>query len=361
MSLLSEYLNGEGYPVTAANDGAGRISEALAGRSRPILRRPLPELAHGAYRGVRTHVSGALTMCREQRRAQYSSDGGELSSARVHPTLNRESHMRWCSHFIDLIAVMGLALCASGCNGSSSSSSSSSSSATTNASAAGIWTGTDSASGLTLSGIVNAAGLADFIRSDGVQYVGTVQISGTALAVTLNGYTQFGDEFSDGSTYGVGTLNATVSTGSSISGTLTFTTSDDTATSSTWSLTFDSLYDTASSLSTISGNYSDSSTGDPLNGATVSITSGGVITAQSSANGCVLNGRMSTNNTSYDVYEVSYSYESCTGTDATLNGIEFTGLAILNSNVSPVQIVIGVTGQNASGTNFGLVSGLTAT
>ena len=266
--------------------------------------------------------------------------------------------MRRCSHFIDVIAVIGMALCASGCGGSSSTSTSST---TANASAAGIWTGTDSASGLTLTGIVNAAGLADFIRSDGVQYVGTVQISGTALAVALNGYTQFGAEFPDGSTYGVGTLNANVSTGSSISGTLTFTTSDNTSTSSTWSLTFDSLYDTASSLSTIGGNYSDSSTGDPSSGATVSITSGGVITAQSSANGCVLSGNMSTNNTSYDVYEVSYSYESCTGTDATLNGIEFTGLAILNSNVSPMQIVIGVTGQSSGGTNFGVVSGLTAT
>jgi len=265
--------------------------------------------------------------------------------------------MHRCSHFSGFSAVMALALCVSGCGGSSSSSSSST---TTNASAAGIWTGTDSASGLALSGIVNAAGLADFIRSDGVQYVGAVQVSGTALAVTLDGYTQFGAEFSDGSTYGVGTLNATVSTGGSISGTLTFTTSDNTATSSTWSLTFDSLYDTASSLSAISGNYSDSSTGDPSSGATVSITSGGVMTAQNSADSCVLNGQVSANNTSYDVYEISYSYESCTGADAVLNGVQFTGLAILNSNVSPVQIVIGGTGQSSAGTHYGIVSGLTA-
>ena len=108
--------------------------------------------------------------------------------------------MHRCSPFSGFSAVMALALCVSGCGGSSSSSSSST---TTNASAAGIWTGTDSASGLALSGIVNAAGLADFIRSDGVQYVGAVQVSGTALAVTLDDYTQFGGEFSNGSTYGV--------------------------------------------------------------------------------------------------------------------------------------------------------------
>jgi hypothetical protein len=68
---------------------------------------------------------------------------------------------------------------------------------------------------------------------------------------------------------------------------------------------------------------------------------------------------VSTNNTSYDVYEVSYTYESCTGTDAALNGVQFTGLAILNTGVSPAQLLIGVTGQNSGGTNYGLISGLT--
>jgi hypothetical protein len=43
-----------------------------------------------------------------------------------------------------------------------------------------------------------------------------------------------------------------------------------------------------------------------------------------------------------------------------LNSIEFTGLATVNSNVSPIQIVIGVSGQSSGGTHYGLVSGLTA-
>jgi hypothetical protein len=261
-------------------------------------------------------------------------------------------------HFICHLTALIVALGAAGCGGASDSASSTST--TTNASAAGIWSGTDSVSGLTLTGFINSAGLSDFIRSDGVQYVGTVQVSGTTLAVTLDGYAQFGSQFSDGSTYGIGTLNATVSTGSSISGTLSFTTNDNTTISSNWALTFNSLYDSASSLSAISGNYTDSSTNDPSNGATVSITSGGVITAQSSSNGCVLNGQVSANNTSYDVYEVSYTLESCTGTDAALNGVQFTGLATLNTGVSPAQVVIGVTGQSSGGTNYGLVSDLTA-
>lgn len=192
-----------------------------------------------------------------------------------------------------------------------------------------------------------------------MQYIGTVQVSGTALAVALDVYTQFGARFSDGSTYGVGTLNATVTSDGSISGSLDFTTSDNTALSSTWSLTFNTLHNNASSLSAISGNYSDASTGDPLNGATVSISGSGAMTAQSATTGCVLNGQISTANTSNDAYEVSYTLESCAGNATELNGIEFTGLAVLNSAESPQQMALGARGQSSGGTNYGLVSGLT--
>jgi hypothetical protein len=261
-----------------------------------------------------------------------------------------------------VITLWGLVV--AGCGGGSdlapgsTSSSSGSTSTGGTASAAGIWQGTDSATGLALTGIVNAAGLADFIRSDGVQYIGTVQVSGTALALALDVYTQFGTDFADSSTYAVGTLNGTVATDSSISGTVSYTTSGNTTVSSNWSLTFSDLYNNASSLRGISGNYSDGSTGDPLNGATVSISGSGAMTAQSATSSCVLNGQISIADTSNDAYEVSYSLENCSGTDAVLNGIAFTGLALLNSNG---QVVIGVSGLNSAGTHYGVVSGLTPT
>jgi hypothetical protein len=226
----------------------------------------------------------------------------------------------------------------------------------TNGSAAGIWVGTDSASGLSLTGIINAAGLADFIRSDGAQYVGTAQVSGTDLTIALNVYTQFGSFFTDGTTFGTGTLSAMLASGSSISGSVNFTTTDNDTVSSNWSLGFSSIYNDASSLSVISANYADSSTGDPLDGATVSITSSGGMTAQSGTTGCILNGQIATADTSNDAYEVAYTLANCTGADAVLNGIELTGLAVLNSNG---QLVVGVSGQSSGGTNYGVVSGLT--
>lgn len=270
--------------------------------------------------------------------------------------------MRRCSDVRAPLVLAGmslamLALALAGCGGSGLSDSSSSA---TSASAAGIWTGTDSSSGLSLTGIVNSAGVADFIRSDGVQYVGSVQVAGDTLAATLDGYTQFGSQFSDGSISGVGTLNATVSTNSSISGTLSFTTSGNSASSSTWTLTFDTLYNSSSSLSAISGNYTDGSTNDPSNGATFSISGTGAITAQNASDGCVLNGQVTVQNASYDAYQVAYTLERCSGSYAVLNGIAFTGLAVLNSGVSPSQIVMGVSGQDSAGTGYGIVSGLTA-
>jgi hypothetical protein len=237
------------------------------------------------------------------------------------------------------------------------------SSASTAGSAAGIWTGTDSASGLELTGFINANGQVDFIRSDGVEFVGTAQVSGTTLDIALNGYTQYSYQFSDGSTFGTGTFSGTFTSDSTISGSLQLTTADDTAITSTWSLTFDSLYNTASSLGTISGTYTDNlaavSDGlDPLSGASVTISSSGVLYAQGSSNDCVVNGTITVTNASYDLYQVSYTFANCSGTYAVINGVQFSGLAELNTDASPAVVVIAVTGESTTGAYYGIVSDL---
>lgn len=271
----------------------------------------------------------------------------------------------WFAFAACLVAV---AAYLSGCNtdGLSTLDSSSSSSSSGVASAAGIWTGTDSATGLAITGFIDASGQADFILSNGVQFTGAVQVAGTSVAMSLDGHTQFGAQFSDGTTYGVGTFSGTLSSGSSLAGTLTFTTTGNSMTSSDWSLTFSSLYDTSSALTSVGGTYTESSSAvtqglDPLSGASVSISSTGMLSGQNSTNGCVLNGTISNSNPSYDVYQVSYTYASCTGSYSVLNGVQFTGLADYNPNVSPSEIVIGATGQNGSGTYYGLVLALGGT
>lgn len=265
----------------------------------------------------------------------------------------RTSHR--CAPWIRLIGILGVTavagagLIAASCNGSVSTTSGDS---PANASATGVWSGKDSVSGLGMTALINSAGQATFIRGDGVQFVGSLQVSGGTLAVTVDGYTDFSSKFGDGSSFGIGTLNGTVATGSSLNATLKFTTNGSTAISSTWSLTFQSLSNDASSTATISGNYTDSVTGTVL-----SISSAGVMTSQNASNHCVLNGAISTSDAAHDVYEVAFNYGNCTGTAAVLNGVQFAGLATLNRTVSPSRITMAAVG--ASSTNkYGIVSSL---
>lgn len=242
------------------------------------------------------------------------------------------------------LALLALAAC--------NATTDSGSSTVTNASATGVWSGSDSQSGLGVTAIINAAGQGAFIRSDGVLFVGTVQVSGNTLAVTVDGYSDFPTNFSDGSNYGIGTLNGSVTTASTLTGTLSFTTTDNTSITGDWSLDYEALSTAGSSTSMVSGNYTDTATG-----AVLSITSTGVMTSQNGSNGCVLNGSISTADATTDVYEVAYSYADCTGADAVLNGVQFTGLASLNTGLSPVQLSMAATGASSS-SKYGIVSTL---
>jgi hypothetical protein len=249
-------------------------------------------------------------------------------------------------------AVLG-ALVLTACNGAGSDSSSSSTA--TNQSAVGVWGGTDSITGLNVSAIVNSAGQAAFLRSDGVQFVGTVQITGSTLAVAVDGYANFGATFSDGTTTGVGTLSGTVSTGSSMTANLSFTTSGNTTMTGDWTLSLQSLTNIGSSLGAVTATYTDGSTG-----ATVSIDGLGDVNSQDPTTSCVLTGTISTNDTAYDIYQINFTYKSCTGSYAVLNGIQLSGLAVLNTGVSPTQLVYAVAGQGSSG-QYGITSYLNAT
>lgn len=227
----------------------------------------------------------------------------------------------------------------------------------------GIWSGTDAITGLTLTGFINTAGLSEFIRSDGVLYSGTLLISETTLSGTLYGYSPIGTTFADGTNFGLGTFGGTVVTGTSIDSNWDFTTINSLTTNTIWTLAYDSLYAKASSLTAIAGTYTDSEPHSPSNGATITISTSGVISGTSTATGCVLTGQVTVNYPTNDVYAISLSYASCTNT--VLNGIPFTGLGILNAAVTPAEVLIGVTGEAANQTdpnkmNFGVVMMLTA-
>jgi hypothetical protein len=220
-------------------------------------------------------------------------------------------------------------------------------------SATGIWQGTDLVTGTSVTGYIDSANNAVFIRGDGVQFVGPTQLSGDTVIAAVIGYASFPATFTDGSNYGLGTLNGTVATGSTLQLILSFTTNGGTAETGSWSLTYSALSSSGSSLGTLSANYTDTASGSVL-----SINGNGVMTGQNPANSCVLNGTATIIDSTYDIYQVALTYESCTGSYAVLNGVQLTGLAVLDPNTSPTQLTIEVAGASTTG-KFALVLNLT--
>jgi hypothetical protein len=220
----------------------------------------------------------------------------------------------------------------------------------TNASPLGVWSGSDSVSGLAVTALINSTGQGSFIRADGLQFVGAAQTSGNTLAVTVDGYTDFSALFKDGSNHGIGTLNGAVKTTTTLSASLTFTTDGGTPLTGSWALSYQPQSNDPSSPLAVSGNYTDNVTGTVL-----SINTQGTMTSQNAGNGCVLNGTISTDDTAHNIYEVAYTYGNCTGTYAQLNGLQFTGLGTLNSQLSPHQLTLAVVGASAT-SKYGIVS-----
>jgi hypothetical protein len=150
--------------------------------------------------------------------------------------------------------------------------------------------------------------------------------------------------FPDGSTSGTGTISGTVTQRSSMAITDSGTTSNGTSLGTethTW--TFNSLYDNSSSLATVSANYWDGSN-------TFSVNGNGAIFEQDPASGCVINGQISIINAQYNAYSLSLSFSNCAGTAAAANGRTLTGLATLDTTVSPAQLDFGVsTSVNGGG------------
>lgn len=243
------------------------------------------------------------------------------------------------SRFVAIACVALVTAAAAGCGGTEQGTL-----VPAQTSVGGIWQGTDSGSGLTVSGIVDEQGDFHIIRSDLTQFVGVLASTNDSVSGSFDAFAQLGTTFPDTATHGKGSLTGLLAQRSTLTLTYTFTTDLGTGSSGTLQLSYNALYDVHSSLATISGNYTD-----PTGGATVSISGSGAITSQDATTGCVVNGQVSLIDTSYNAYKVAYSYASCMGSAAILNGVQFSGLATYNNGSVPTQFVVAVTGT--SGTN----------
>jgi hypothetical protein len=214
---------------------------------------------------------------------------------------------------------------------------------TGNATPGGIWRGNDSVSGLQVTGLVDESGNFHFLRGDAVQYVGATVVTGTSLTANFDGFVPVGFLFADGSHHGTGSITATIQARQTIAASTKFQTDLGASSTGTLNLTFDTLYNRASSLTTLSGNFINTA-----NSAVLTVGSNGALFSQDATSGCVLNGTASVINATYNLYKVQFDYANCAGRAAVLNGVQLTGVATLDNTVVPERIIAGVTGLSGN-------------
>lgn len=229
--------------------------------------------------------------------------------------------------------TLGLASCGGG-GGGGGNSGGVSAPPIQNASPGGIWQGRNRLGELIL-GLVAEDGRFQFIVEDGVPYT---QYWGT---LTTSGNTISGSNFqvAYGTTYlGTATLTGgSITARQTMAGTLNYTpvagcspTVCPPAQSELTTLTFNPVYNQGGALSRIVGNWRDAFTGQ-----TVNINASGVFFSQDAGTGCITNGQVSTINTTYNAYSVTYTFSGCRFPYNIQNGTTATGLAFVDTSVSP--------------------------
>ena len=201
----------------------------------------------------------------------------------------------------------------------------------------GIWHGTDSASGLAITGLVDEAGFGEFVRADNAVFQGQVSTSGSdSISVDADGYAEF--KFPNGSQHGIWMVTGTIQERTSISATSKFTPDGGTTSQGSLQLTFDPLYNQPSSLATVAGGY--------LVGAGfINIGPDGSISGHEPTIGDY-SGQISVIDPAYNLYRVQLTLTASTG------GVVFdaNGLATMDKPGGTIRIMIVGVGTANGGT-----------
>ena len=193
---------------------------------------------------------------------------------------------------------------------------------TENDSPGGIWQGkvtfTDTDETNEAIAFITEAGTLRMLSDDGEQTIGDVTVTGTSFTASITSYAPNGMVFDiNNSPVLSGTAEGEINERSSLSGTTTV----ENQVTSTFSFTYDSAYEQTSSLSAISGRYSDSDeTGYT---ETYTINDQGVITG-SDSDGCQFSGQVQIINSDFNLYRIEITVTNC----GELND-DYAGLAAL--------------------------------
>jgi hypothetical protein len=244
---------------------------------------------------------------------------------------------------VPLVVLLSFGLLS--CGGGGGGSAPNTSPPVSNASASGIWNGSFYSSVTNRTDIVSGICTENdeirlFSAAWGGQNAGTCNVSGSSISGTLTAYAPWGYVFVDGSKIGTVTLNGTVNTKVSISGTYSGT-----GDNGTFLVAYDSVYQRPSSLSLLTGNWLHSSS--QLGTIYMAIDANGEITGLTSG-GCFYSGTVSIINPSYNAYRISINISSC----GALNGNN-NGLAILDdTTMQNDTLIAGVSNQSEAFTAY---------
>lgn len=175
--------------------------------------------------------------------------------------------------------------------------------------ATGVWQGTlteTGSGGFPVTGLIIAGQLRVFGLGGGPAIAGSYAISRDSLSAPTTHYA------GDGAAEADGTLSATVSTQSWISG--SFTTTD--GGSGTLSLRYDSVTSRGASLAALDGNWFAT---DGTYSMSLAIDATGAISG-SDTDGCVYAGQVRIVNRTVDVYGISLAVSSCGAADGSYSG-----------------------------------------
>ena len=234
-----------------------------------------------------------------------------------------------------LVASLVSVLSACGGGGGGSSGGGTPSPPVTNASPGGIWQGTDPISRQPVLALAAEDGRFQFLVDDSppyTQYWGTLATSGSNLSGS-------NIQVAAGQTYfGTAAITAgSITARQSMTATVSFTPAPGcspavcgNAQSGSISLTFNPVYNQGGALSRIAGNWQDVETGQIIN-----VNGAGVVFSQEAATNCVINGQVSTINTAFNAYSVTYTFSNCRFPYNLQNNTTATGLAFVDSSVTP--------------------------
>jgi len=200
----------------------------------------------------------------------------------------------------------------------------------------GYWEGVDD-QGASIVVLATDDGVVHYFSDSGAQGTGTATVNSRMVSVEMTLAAPLGSTLSDGSATadctGTGRVfqrlqfDLTLSCMTDMGGTL----------DSTIPLEFNHVFDLDGALATVAGQYDAS-------GVVLNIDGNGVMDEQDPSTGCVLNGQIAVVDPRFDIYDIAFTFGNCTGADAKLNGVDFTGLAAYDDTQTPNVLFGGLTG-----------------